>query len=179
MRLRAALLTSASVIAVVLSGCGGGHRQPPSICKPDARQLVAQTLRLSPGQVAVASSKGNNGMPQCTFRAKLPGGGAFALTVNVDTSPEPYMVLSRTIEERAQGFTPTSRLPAPVGIMDLGLLASWFPDESALMSTDGVRLLTATLSWSGVRPSAKVRLATRISRLYLGNSNASRAKLYP
>ncbi len=178
-RWSAELLLGACLGALSLSGCGGSQSRSSSICRPSARELVARTFAVSPGQVTAKRSEGNNAMPQCSFTASLPGGRRFAVTVNVDTSPQPYMVLSRTIAERTQGFTPTSVLPAPVAVLGLGLLASWFPDEQALMSTDGVRLVTAYVRWSGARQGAKVRFATRISRLYLGRSKTSRAKLYP
>jgi hypothetical protein len=122
---------------------------------------------------------GNNVMPQCSFRARLPGGGRFKLTVNVDTSPQPYMVLSRTIVERQQVFSPTRLVPAPIAVTGLGLLASWFPDDKQLMSTDGVRLVTTTVLWSRAGRAREIRLAKRISRLYLGKSQPGKAKLYP
>jgi hypothetical protein len=165
-------------IPFALSGCGSS-RKSASICRAGAQQLVAHTLGLSPNRVAAAASKGNNGMPQCSFRAPPTGGGRLEVTVNVDTSPQPYMVLARTIEERSQGFTPTTVLSAPVAVMGLGLEASWFPDESALMSTDGVRLVTVTLRGSRAKQAAKIRFATRISRLYLGRSKPSLAKRSP
>jgi hypothetical protein len=140
---------------------------------------VAQTVALASSRISAVPGKGNNAMPQCSFRARLPGRRRLNVTVNVDTSPQPYMVLSRTIEERAQGFTPTSRLAAPVAVMGLGLGASWFPDESALMTTDGVRLVTTTVRWRGAKQGAKIRFATRLSRLYLGKSRPSLAKRSP
>lgn len=118
-------------------------------------------------------------MPQCSFRASEPGRARFELTVNVDTSPQPYMVLSRKIVEGQQVFTPTRLTPAPIAVMGLGLLASWFPAESQLMSTDGVRMITTSVTWSGVSQLRERQLATRISRLYLGKSKPSLAKLYP
>jgi hypothetical protein len=164
--------------ALLLSGCGSG-RARASICLPRAQQLVARTLGIRPSAVTAVRSTGSNVMPQCSFTARAPGQRRLSVTVNVDTSPQPYMVLARTIEERAQGFTPTSVLAAPVAVMGLGLEASWFPDESTLMSTDGVRLIRTTVRWGGAKQSAKVGLATRVSRLYLGRSKPSLAKRSP
>jgi hypothetical protein len=177
MRSRRLLLIWAA-LPFALWGCGSS-RTSASICQPRAQQLVARTLGLAPSRVSAAASKGNNGMPQCSFKSRLPDGRRFDVTVNVDTSPQPYMVLARTIEERSQGFSPTTVLAAPVAVMDLGLEASWFPDESALMSTDGVRLVTVTLRGSRAKQTAKVRFATRISRLYLGRSKPALAKRSP
>lgn len=171
-------------LSFALPGCGSSHvRQSPAakLCKPQARRLVAQTLVLPKAQVITVPGTGNNAEPQCSFKARLPGGRGVDVTVNVDTSPQPYMVLARTIEERSQGFTPTSVLAAPVAVavMGLGLEASWFPDESALMSTDGLRLVTVTVRKRGAKQAAKVRFATRISRLYLGRSKPSLARRSP
>ena len=177
MRSRRALLIWAA-LPFALWGCGSSARSS-ALCQSRAQRLVARTLGLSPSRITATPSKGNNEMPQCSFRAHLPGGKRFDVTVNVDTSPQPYMVLARTIEERSQGFTPTTVLAAPVAVMGLGIEASWFPDESALMSTDGVRLVTVTLRGSRAKQTAKVRFATRISRLYLGRPKPSLAKRSP
>ncbi len=133
---------------------------------------MAQTLALPTARVAAVPGMGNNAEPQCSFKAHLAGGGRFDVTVNVDPSPQPYTVLSRTIVEGQQVFSPTRLTPAPVAVLHLGLLASWFPGPSHLMSTDGVRLVTTTLMWSGAKQAKEVRLATKISRLYLGRSKA-------
>ncbi|HEY1522918.1 MAG TPA: hypothetical protein VGF70_07875 [Solirubrobacteraceae bacterium] len=98
---RHTLLIWTCLISLALWGCGSS-KKAAAICKAGAQRLVAQTLRLSPSRVAQAASKGNNEMPQCSFRARLPGAARFSVTVNVDTSPQPYAVLSRTIEERQQ-----------------------------------------------------------------------------
>lgn len=145
-------------------------KQSPAarLCKPQARQLVAQALALPATKVATVPGVGNNAEPQCSFRAPLAGGHRFEVTVNVDPSPQPYTVLARTIEEGQQVFGPKRLVPAPVGVMHLGLLASWFPGPSHLMSTDGVRLVTTTVTWPGARQGQEIRFATSLSRLYLG-----------
>jgi hypothetical protein len=118
-------------------------------------------------------------MPQCSFTVHLPGGKRFVATANVDTSPQPYTVLSRTIVEGQQVFSPVRLVPAPVSVMHLGLLASWFPNQQQLMSTDGVRLVRTTVIWPGAKQGEKIRFATRISRLYLKRSKSSAAHGYP
>lgn len=171
----------ACLIALALSGCGSSKQDSashPSLCYPRARQLVAQTLALTPGQIATAAGMGNNAEPQCTFSARLSGRKRFAVTVNVDTSPQPFTVLDRTIVEAQQVFSPVRLVPAPVSVLHLGLLASWFPGPSHLMSTDGVRLVTTTVLWSGAKQAQEIRFATRISRLYLGKSKPSLAHGY-
>ena len=117
-------------------------------------------------------------MPQCSFTASLSGGEHFDTTVNVDTSPQPYFVLERTIVEGQQVFSPTRLVPAPIAVLGLGLEASWFPNQTQLMSTDGVRLIRTTVIWGGAKQAQKIRFATAISRLYLHKPKSSKAKGY-
>jgi hypothetical protein len=170
----------ACLVPLVLWGCGS-HRVSPQarLCLPRARALVAQTLALPPSRVATVPGIGNNAAPQCSFRARLQSGGSFNVTVNVDSSPQPYFVLMRTIVEGQQVFTPVRLVPAPVAVMGLGLEASWFPGPSHLMSTDGVRLVTATVSWPKAKQAQEIRFTTALSRLYLHKSKPSLAHSYP
>ncbi len=178
----ASVLIAACALAFGLTGCGSSHvKQSPAarLCKPEARQVVAQTLGLRATQITTVPGTGNNAEPQCSFTTRKTGGGRVDVTINVDSSPQPYTVLSRTIVEGQQVFSPTRLTPAPVAVLHLGLLASWFPGPSHLMSTDGVRLVTTTVTWPGVKRGAEMRLATRLSRLYLGKAKGSLAHGYP
>lgn len=169
-------------LALVLVGCGSSHvKQSPAarLCKPQARELVAHTLAVPAAKITEVPGTGNNAEPQCSFEARLAAGRRFDVTVNVDPSPQPYAVLNRTIVEGQQVFSPTRLTPAPVAVLHLGLLASWFPGPSHLMSTDGVRLVTTTVMWSGAGQGQEIRLATSLSRLYLGKSRGSLAHGYP
>jgi hypothetical protein len=170
-RTSATLLICVWATSLALSGCGASHTKlspAAKLCRPSARDLVAHTVGLRVSRITTIPATGNNAEPQCTFRTHLAGGGRFDVTVNVDNSPQPYTVLSRTIVEGQQVFSPTRLTPAPVAVLHLGLLASWFPGPSHLMSTDGVRLVTTTVIWSGAKQGTEIRFATRISRLYLG-----------
>jgi hypothetical protein len=184
----AAGLIAACALCLTLVGCGSGGvtqsaaaRQSPAarLCKPQARQLVARTVAVPTARIITVPGTGNNAEPQCSFRARLSRGRRFTVTVNVDPSPQPYTVLSRTIVEGQQVFSPTRLTPAPVAVLHLGLLASWFPGPSHLMSTDGVRLVTTTVTWPRAKQGQEIRLATRLSRLYLGKSKGSLAHGYP
>jgi hypothetical protein len=166
------------LLCLPLLGCGTSHtKQSPAsrLCQSRSRQLVAQTLRLPASQITAVPGTGNNAEPQCSFKARMPGGGRFDVTVNVDPSPQPYTVLSRTIVEGQQVFSPTRLTPAPVAVLHLGLLASWFPGPSHLMSTDGTRLVTTTVTWTGAKQAQEIRFAAQISRLYLGKLRPSLA----
>lgn len=176
MALRRSLILWAGVLA--LSGCGGGRTFSPP-CSFRATRLVSQELRIPPSGLAARRSIGNNGMPQCSFAPRAGADRRFLVIVNVDTSPQPYAVLTRTIVEGQQVFSPVRLVPAPVAVTGLGLLASWFPNQSQLMSTDGVRLIRTTVVWPAARQAMKIGFATRISRLYLGRSKPGLAKMYP
>ncbi len=164
--------------ALLTTACGSGRTFSPP-CSAVATHLVAHQLRIASSSVSAARSIGNDSMPQCSFTSGLPGGGRFSATVNVDTSPQPYFVLMRTIVEGQQVFSPVRLVPAPVAVFHLGLLASWFPNQQQLMSTDGTRLVRTTVIWPGARQAAKIRFGTRISRLYLNKPKSSRAHGYP
>jgi hypothetical protein len=178
MELRRSLILWPCGAALALAGCGSSRTFTPP-CSPQATHVVAQQLALPAVRIADARSIGNDSMPQCSFTGRLPSGKRFVVTVNVDTSPQPYAVLSRTIVEGQQVFSPVRLVPAPISVMHLGLLASWFPNQLQLMSTDGVRLVRTTVVWPGAKQAEKIRFATRLSRLYLKTSKPGLAHGYP
>jgi hypothetical protein len=90
------------------------------------------------------------------------------LSVEVDTAPQAYAVLERTAEEAAQIFGPVRFDTAPQDITGLGIDAQWFPAQQHLMTTDGVRLITATVDWPSARQSRLRALAEVAARPYLG-----------
>jgi hypothetical protein len=139
----------------------------PPICTSTALDAMARLLKVRPATIATATSTGNNGMPQCTYSVHLAHGKHVNVTANADSSPSPYAVLERTIEEASQIFGPTRLSPAPVSIPRLGLDAAWFPAEDWLKTTDGVRLITATVDWNGAKQRQQIALATAIARPYL------------
>lgn len=163
------LVLPAAIVALLLGGCGhssaaaSAQRTSRSVCIPAAVEAIAQFLSVRRSAIATARSIGNDEMPQCTYRIHLPHATRVEVTANVDTSPSPYAVLERTIEEAAQGFGP----PPPVHIPRLGVDASWFPEEQWLKTTDGVRLVTTSVDWKSARQAQKIALATRVTRPYL------------
>lgn len=50
----------------------------------------------------------------------------------------------------------------------MGLDADWFPDRTELMTTDGARLISVTVSWPGAKESRARALAEALARTYLG-----------
>lgn len=154
------------LIAGLLAGCGGSTRS--SACTPKARAAVARFLDVSSSSVSVTATSSNQAAPECDFRAPDKGGRKVALAVIIDSAPQPYFRLERTAEEAAQVFTPVRLVPAPEDIPGIGLDAYWYPGEQHLMTTDGVRLITATVDWPSAPQSRRVALATAAARQYLG-----------
>ncbi|HEY5429317.1 MAG TPA: hypothetical protein VIK04_09395 [Solirubrobacteraceae bacterium] len=97
------------------------------------------------------------------------------MTVEVDVEPQAYAILERTIEEAAQIF-PQRLFAAPQQVRGLGIDASWFPPQQHLLTTDAVRLVTATINWRDARPARKVALAKVVARTYLGRSEPKLAR---
>lgn len=137
---------------------------------------MARFLSVSPGSVAVAASMGNNSMPQCTFGVHRAGEERVHATANVDSSPQPYFRLERTTVEATQVLLPARMPGIPQVVNGLGLEATWFPAHTQLMSTDGVRLITVSVSWTHARERRERALAEALSRTYLRTPHGRRAQ---
>lgn len=170
-----------SMVLIGLAGCGTSARPRQTvpdhragaattsvICKPAAREAVARQLGIGAGTLTERQGTGINDEPQCTFGAQHP---RRSLIVNVDSSPQPYARLERTIDEAAQVFTPRRESPAPENVSHLGLVAAWLPASSELMTTDTRRLITVTINWAGASQRHQLALATVAARPYLGRFN--------
>jgi len=147
----------------------------PRVCARGALDAIAQALAVRASKIAVAASTGNNAMPQCSFTTSLTHNTRVAVTVNVDTGPQPYFVLERTIVEASQIF-PSRLSPAPVAVTGLGLEASWFPAETHLMATDGVRLITVSVDWPGAGQNREIALSRAVTRPYLKTPHGKAAQ---
>jgi hypothetical protein len=135
---------------------------------PHARTAMARFLAVSPRSIAGRASVANNGMPQCALSVR-PNGTARVLAVaNVDTAPQAFFRLERTAVEAAQNFTSPRVVAPPEQITGLGLDADWFPASEQLMTTDGVRLITVSVSWPNTPAARKRGLAEAVARSYLG-----------
>jgi hypothetical protein len=142
---------------------------------------MARFLDLPSGSIALAASTGTNAMPQCLYGARVKGNRRVDATANVDTAPQAYFVLERTAIEAAQQFTASRMIAAPQAVTGLGIEADWFPAETQLMATDGIRLITVSVSWRGATQARDRALAEALTRTYLRHSKkgASLAKGYP
>jgi hypothetical protein len=161
---------------LVLAGCGGSgakrtadshHASAPPVCNPQAVEAMARFLKVAPEAIATSKSMGSNATPQCTFAERVSAHQQVQVIANVNSSPAPYQVLRRTIEEAAQSFTTQRLSPAPRDVPGLGIAASWFPNYQWLQATDGLRLITASVAWRRSTQNQKIALAQAMIRPYL------------
>jgi hypothetical protein len=154
--------------AGLLSACGGLSQHKPAVCVPRARAVLAARLGVRPSAVSEAVNKGNNGMPQCALTVRRPGERPVQVIVNLDNGPQPYFRLERTAVEATQQFGTERLYAAPDQIMGLGLDADWYPDGNYLETTDGSKLITATIAWPGSSPAQRRALSIAIAHPFIG-----------
>jgi hypothetical protein len=171
----AALVIVGLLTGLTLVGCGTSSRssatstkaaaRPQSlpVCRPAARMVIAREAGVAAGALEARATTGNNAEPECHFR-----GPGVSVVVNVDSSPQPYQRLERTICEDAQQFAAVRNFSPPVTVPRLGLDAAWVPDQSKLLTTDGRNLLTVTVAWRAEKQPRQIALATLVARRYLG-----------
>ncbi len=160
---------------LALVGCGtssrssatstkaAAHPKLPPVCAPAAGMVIARETGVGAGALQARATTANNAQPQCDFR-----GPGMSVTVNIDSSPQPYQRLERTIDEAGQQFGTVRNFAPPVTVPKLGLDAAWLPDESRLLTTDGRSLLAITVAWPGRKRARQIALATLVARRYLG-----------
>jgi hypothetical protein len=151
--------------AVARRAASGAAASTP--CASRSRDAVARFLALAPASVSVAAGRGNNLMPQCTFTVHPAHASTVSMVANVDNGPQPYFILERTALEDSQIFGPKRFVAAPTALPNLGIEADWFPNLSAVMSTDGLQLITVTVHWPGAPVGREIGLAQALSRTYL------------
>ena len=172
---RAGAVIVGLLTGLALAGCGASSRssatstkaaarpKPPPVCAPAAGVVIARDAGIGAGVLVARASIGNNAEPECHFR-----GPGVSVVVNIDSSPQPYQRLERTIEEDGQQFATVRTFTPPVTVPKLGLDAAWVPDQSKLLTTDGRNLLTITMTWRGKKRARQIALATQVARRYLG-----------
>jgi hypothetical protein len=133
------------------------------VCEPAAGVMIARHVGIAAGVLTARATTGNNSEPECHFR-----GPGVSVVVNIDSSPQPYQRLERTIDEAGQQFGTVRTVAPPVTVPKLGLDAAWLPDQSKLLTTDGRSLLTITVAWRGEKRARQLALATLVARKYLG-----------
>jgi hypothetical protein len=141
---------------------------------------MARFLAVAPTRIVLTASIGSNSMPQCSFRVRVTGKARVQATANVDNGPQPYFVLERAAIEAAQMFTVSRMIAAPQAVTGLGIEADWFPAETQLMATDGIRLITVLVAWHRGARGRRRSLAEALARTYLRHpKGAARANGYP
>jgi hypothetical protein len=170
-----ALVIVGLLTGLALVGCGTSARSSatsakaaarpkrPPVCRPAAGMVIARYAGVGAGALQARATMGGNAEPECHFR-----GPGVSVVVNIDSSPQPYQRLERTIDEDSQSFGTVRNFTPPVIVPKLGLGAAWVPDQSMLLTSDGRRLLTVTVAWRGQKRARQVALATMVARRYLG-----------
>ncbi len=154
--------------AGLIAGCGAQAHRRPAVCAPGARATLASQLQVPVSAASQAVSTGNNGMPQCVLTATRPGRPPVRVTVNLDNGPQPYFRLERTSVEASQQFGTERLYAAPQLIFGLGLDADWYPDGNYVQTTDGVKLITATVAWPGSSQAQRRMLSVAIAHRFVG-----------
>jgi hypothetical protein len=110
----------------------------------------------------------NDGMPQCALSPHPPGASPVLRVANIDNGPQAFFRLERTAVEAAQNFTSPRVVPPPQQITGLRLDADWFPSSQAVMTSDGDRRSTVSVSWRDASTAMKRGLAEAEARAYSG-----------
>jgi hypothetical protein len=149
----------AFLISLALILLGGGPAKPSlaPACAGEARTAVAAT--------EVEGFKASNGSDGCRLR-----GDDLEAIVMLDSAPQAYTRMEREQVEFWQNVEwshKTARAaPRPVG--HLGLDGYWFPVQSRLLTTDGVRLVTIKVRAPSAGPAERRAQAIKLARIYLG-----------
>ncbi len=174
---RPTIAAAALVGALGLAACGGSSSSSSSAAKHDAKSAaipvcyqaaktaMAGFLGVQAEQISTAQSTGTSGNPECSYTT---GTGSHRIKLLADdyTGGQPYFILERTAEEAAQVFVPTRTVAPPVSI-NMGLGADWFPAREQLMATDGLKLITTTVTWKGVTQKHRLALAKAFTKPYI------------
>jgi hypothetical protein len=160
---------------LLLSACAGSLRTQPrshpvarktaGVCRLQVRSNIAGALDV--GSVTARPSVGTNGMPQCTFTAQLKA-ARVSTTVNLDDGPQVPFRLERTVVEAPQLFgPPPPGWHAPIGLSGLGAYASWFTNGDELLASNGVDLITVSVTWPHEPRAGMIKLARAAIEQYM------------
>jgi hypothetical protein len=193
--LRARLPVAGALCCVLcLAACGSSssstskaaHKSPAAesisipVCYGASKDAMAGFLGVQATKITTAEKTGTTGNPECTYTT---GTGRHEIKLLADDykGSQPYFILDRTAEEAAQVFVPTRQVAAPVVSTAIGLLTVWFPAREQLMATDGLKLITTTVTWKGVTQKDRLALAEAFTKPYIKVTKQGRAaaKLFP
>jgi hypothetical protein len=178
-------IVGALFAALTLTACGatgharstvaGGWPSRHPVCLRASVAAMAHLLAVPVGTISHSISTGSNSAPQCAYRVRLRGRRAVEVLTNDQVVQAAYFVVERTIDEDAQYWGVGPRPNAPPVAVNLGLESSWFPDEQWLISTDGYRIITASVEWAGASRRQKIGLARAVTASYLHTPRGKRA----
>jgi hypothetical protein len=112
--LRRRLLCGAGVLVAALPivGCGGAgtpaHTSTthavrvaaaPPVCTAKARAAILRVEHLAPAALSTRAATAGSGYPECVFTLRMRGRHVVRVTVEVDTAPQAYAVLERSVHE--------------------------------------------------------------------------------
>ena len=138
----------------------GGHQGKPALASACAHRARA-TFEATDADPFKAS----NGADACRLRA--PGREAVVL---LDSAPQAYARMEREQVEFWQNveWSHKTARAAPRPMTSLGLGGYWFPLQSRLLTTDGVRLITIKVRAPSASPAARKAKAVELANVYLG-----------
>jgi hypothetical protein len=141
-----------AIIAAVLAIVAGANATPhlASACS---------------GHPEGSSFTASNGADGCRFREH-----GTAVVVRLDSAPQAYTRMEREQVEFWQNveWSHKTARAAPRPVTQLGLGGYWFPVQSRLLTTDGVRLITIKVRAPSTGPSERKDTAMKLARVYLG-----------
>jgi hypothetical protein len=148
-----------SIIAAVLVVLGAAH--PAPALAPACAHRAQATFEATATDAFTAS----NGADGC--RLKASDGEAIA---TLDSAPQAYTRMEREQVEFWQNveWSHKAARSAPRPITTLGLGGYWFPLQSRLLTTDGVRLITIKVRAPSASPAARKAKAVKLAQVYLG-----------
>ena len=150
----------AFLIAVLLAVLGGNHDTAPTLAP-----ACAHRARAAIGATEADPFSASNGADACRLRA--PGREAVVL---LDSAPQAYTRMEREQVEFWQNveWSHKAARAAPRPMTSLGLGGYWFPLQSRLLTTDGVRLITIKVRAPSASPAARKAKAVELAQVYLG-----------
>jgi hypothetical protein len=126
--------------------------------------VLAKAASVPPNAVTGSPFKASNDAAGCRLHA-----GNLQTVVMLDSAPQPFVRMDREQVEFWQNveWSHQAAHAAPAPVTSLGLGGFWFPLQSRMLTTDGVRLDTIKVVWPTGGAERKP-LAIRLAHVYLG-----------
>ena len=176
---------AAATVALVLgllAGCGAAHSKSGSgalsayvrvACSPRTVAVLARDSSQPRASIRAAAFIAPSGSEGCRYRA--PGARGPDVTVELDAAAQAYYRLDREVVEYSQNVIWAHQSPKvyPQYIPRLGIEADWLPSPQELVSTDGLRVVSVSMSRWIARAGAAELAAEDVARLYLKAGRAA------